>query len=181
MTELRFLYPQVFRQASTREIVQSLLIAHGMSYLKSKTDRALPQLGPGLMFVLGMPTSNFPLIWAGCIADGWLVIEHKAIIFGAPNPKYIHEANDIFEGGERAVISFYRKRTRNECSCLKDLYAAVKHDPKKSQCNNCFLIVERSQLKTCSLCNLVQYCCKKCQAEDWRLEHKNTCPGNRKA
>ncbi|KAL3799252.1 hypothetical protein HJC23_012977 [Cyclotella cryptica] len=179
VTEMRKYYPQVFKSAASRKLVQSFLVAYGTDFAlkhaeNSFLQREIEKLSSSLTMMVGMPTSYFPLFWAGCIADGWLCIEHKGMCDKALQVKYLHSANDIFEGGEREVISFFRKRTQDSCTCLNAIYEEVKEKPKKSQCNYCQLIFERSTLKVCSHCRLTQYCSKDCQKSGW-IYHKEEC------
>ncbi len=78
---------------------------------------------------------------------------------------------------EHTVVKFFWRRIR--CSCLDKRYEEVKSRPKmglcfNSQCEHPKRFVERSELRCCSRCRVVNYCSRKCQAADWSV-HKELC------
>ena len=82
------------------------------------------------------------------------------------------QARDLCDGGNRALIRFFSKRT--PCSCLDEKNEMAKSQPKKGWCFLCNRFKEYSQLKVCSRCKLSQYCSVECQRADWPT-HKETC------
>jgi hypothetical protein len=184
MEVMKRAYPQLFCLRSTRKKIQSLILAHGVRFIKIyetvgdlwiATEERMA-IDFGLNMLTGVPTSQFPLFWTAVMADCWLCIELKiggyVVITEFLNRlEYFRAINDIFEGGIRQLLSFYRKR--GVCDCLENLYQNTKHLPKKSQCCFCMLIVERTSMMTCG-CNSIQYCSEKCQRLDWD-QHKSMC------
>lgn len=68
---------------------------------------------------------------------------------------------------------FMRKAAASERE-INDEFLA--DDPEVSQC--CYWACENpntSELRTCSGCAIVKYCCKEHQAQDWSWEHKGEC------
>ena len=88
------------------------------------------------------------------------------------NPTTLQKIGDLTGGGSRETISFFAKRL--DCSCLKEMYYVVKGDKKTAKCSSCHQTKERKTLMLCSGCKIAQYCCAKCQKDDWP-EHKNDC------
>jgi hypothetical protein len=81
------------------------------------------------------------------------------------------------QSDEHTVVKFFWRRIR--CSCLDERYEEVKSIPKmgtcfNSQCEHPKRSVERSELRCCSRCRMVNYCSRKCQAADWS-SHKDIC------
>ena len=88
------------------------------------------------------------------------------------NPAVMQKINDLFGGGSRETVSFFAKRLG--CPCLKEMYNVVKGDKKTAMCIRCSQTKERKTLMLCSGCKIAQYCCAKCQKDDWP-RHKNDC------
>ena len=88
------------------------------------------------------------------------------------NPVICKRIGDLLGGGMRETVSFFAKRL--DCSCLKEMYKQVKGEKKTAKCLHCCQFKERKTLMLCSGCKIAQYCCAKCQKDDWP-EHKNDC------
>ena len=88
------------------------------------------------------------------------------------DPTTLQKIGDLVGGGLRETISFFAKRL--DCSCLKEMYNEVKGDKKTAGCLHCSQFKERKTLMVCSGCKIAQYCCAKCQKDDWP-RHKNYC------
>mmetsp|Transcript_36948 Transcript_36948/g.66458 ORF Transcript_36948/g.66458 Transcript_36948/m.66458 type:complete len:257 (-) Transcript_36948:74-844(-) len=80
---------------------------------------------------------------------------------------------DLVQGGERETTRFFSKRI--DCSCLKEKYKQVKHQPKLGMCSHCEQTKERRKFLVCTGCRNCQYCSKECQQADWP-KHKDICP-----
>ena len=98
--------------------------------------------------------------------DGFIVGVYKAI----------RVEHDLRCGGEREIIRFFLKRI--SCSCLKATYSQIKesHPIRTGECFTCKQSKKLSLQMLCGRCNIVQYCCKECQAAHWP-EHKGLCNG----
>jgi hypothetical protein len=89
------------------------------------------------------------------------------------NPTAVmQKIGDLIGGGLRETVSFYSKRL--DCSCLKEMYSEVKGEKKTAKCLHCHQFKERKTLMLCSGCKIAQYCCAKCQKDNWP-EHKDDC------
>lgn len=110
--------PDVWLDKSHRDVVRTLFVAQGVSSLLAGGERDV-----------FLAVQNIP-----CII---FIEEKKARTF-----------RDVLEGGDRALISFFRKRC--PCSCLEKHWAKVKGKPRKGLCDGCGHRFERSRLKLCS-------------------------------
>ncbi|KAL9185966.1 hypothetical protein ACHAXT_003743 [Thalassiosira profunda] len=73
------------------------------------------------------------------------------------------------------VVRFFHRRI--PCGCLQDTYKKEKKAQggvKVGACDGCDRRMDRSTLKSCSLCKLTQYCSKECQRRHWP-SHKDEC------
>jgi hypothetical protein len=83
----------------------------------------------------------------------------------------------LVQSDEHTLVKYFWRRIR--CSCLDKKYEEVKSITKKGVCFNQLCThpertVERSELRCCSRCRIITYCCRECQAADW-LKHKDIC------
>ena len=87
--------------------------------------------------------------------------------------------HDMLQANDKAIYSYFRKRS--SCSCLdeKDKRKQYKGVKKTGVCCNdqCPLpgrVVERSSLLYCTGCKITHYCSAECQKVNWKC-HKNHC------
>ena len=84
-----------------------------------------------------------------------------------------------FEPDEHTLVSFFKKRI--SCSCLDKRHKRGKSIKKLGICYNINCPhpngkAERSLTKCCSLCRRVNYCCRECHVDNWKV-HKSYCYG----
>ena len=87
--------------------------------------------------------------------------------------------HDMLQANDKAIYSYFRKRS--SCTCLneKDKRKQYKGVKKTGVCCNdqCPLpgrVVERSSLLYCTGCKITHYCSTECQKVNWKC-HKNHC------
>ena len=157
MTTLFKKQPEFFRNDKTRTFIHNWLVSSGSDFLQDAND------------------NNSKLKNAELNADMLVFLEGYDSTKENPfdlDFDFSMKHRDMMQGCKRSIVKFYRKRT--PCSCLDEMYAEVKPQPKTGICHHCNGRFERRALKDCTRCRKVQYCCKQCQKADWS-HHKEDC------
>lgn len=73
---------------------------------------------------------------------------------------------------ERETTRFYKKRIR--CTCLNDIYAKMRSQPRTFTCSNCMSEFDLTNRLECQGCAIANYCEPACQQNHWPA-HKALC------
>ncbi|KAJ3395652.1 SET and MYND domain-containing protein 3 [Lobulomyces angularis] len=91
------------------------------------------------------------------------------------NLKKFNDLNEYIkvlkQGNEVSLIS--RMHIKKGTTILKELPKAAVVNEIYKNCSNCFKDV--TTILRCSVCNLIVYCSKECQLQDWTAFHKEEC------
>ena len=159
MNEILEKHPEIFSSEESRTLIHSFMVSSGTEALlqhvnengywlrKAQIHACMLLSLEGCDFTKEEPFNPFDLDFQ---------IKHR----------------NVLERCKRSLVKFYRKRLL--CSCLDELYAEVKPQPKTGFCQHCKQRFERRALKDCTGCNKVQYCSKECQKAAWPY-HKKYC------
>ena len=151
--------PELFLNDENRTLIRNWLVYCGTAVLLQNANENDSELGRAS-------------IYANMLSILECYDSHKENPFDFYNLDFFMKRRDMLEGCERSLVKFYRKRT--PCSCLDEMYAEVKPQPKTGICHHCHGRFERRVLKDCTGCRKMQYCSKQCQKANWS-RHKEVC------
>ena len=151
--------PELFRNDENRTLIRKFIVSQGTDTLLRNAD--------GNDSELRLTSINADML---LVLEGYDSTKENAFDFY--DLDFFMKRRDMFEGCKRSLVKFFRKRT--PCSCLDEMYAEVKSQPKTGICHHCTRRFERRALKDCTGCRKVQYCSEQCQKADWS-RHKEDC------
>ncbi|KAK7000675.1 hypothetical protein R3P38DRAFT_3616648 [Favolaschia claudopus] len=106
-------------------------------------------------------------VYCGILAV--LESSHAGIIYPLTSENFSHSA--VYAAWTRCIDAVHWR------SSVLSLFRSRQHSPPLTACDNveCETILEKTQLKRCSGCKSVFYCCRSCQVADWREGHRTAC------
>ena len=140
-------------------------------------NATLRKMALDIMLAIGVNCIMYRFAYPLYIAHAISILEHNGDGqngFTLALCKEVRVEHDLRCGGEREIIRFFLKRI--SCSCLKATYSQIKksHPIRMGGCFTCEQSKKLSLQMLCGRCNIVQYCCKECQAAHWP-KHKSLC------
>ena len=117
-----------------------------------------------------------------CATGTFQADSHQLATWGLAN--MAGAANSIAMNGTRAATSPFFQGSWEDpeygpCPDSRDNIKRAR-DPQElrsttARCEVCLWFVDVADIMRCGGCEIVLYCCKKCQAKDWQLQHNKDC------